>query len=644
MNTRQTTIWLSRFFPTLLSLASLVILSNSCNAQTNNTIEIRMQGTAGSESASLQVGGTTVKTWTATTSMASYTATTTLSGEIRVAFTNDASGRDLRVDYIVVNGAVRQAENQATNTGVYNNGCGSGSYSEWLHCSGYISFGNVGAATTSSAINSTASSTASCAAQGQQCNWYGTNYPLCVTTQSGWGYENQQSCISRTTCSGQPAPYGITGGSSCPVSSATSSSTATSVATTSSAPSSASSTSSSSSTSSNSQSDPLLPTGKENSGAGCFVPELASYANLPSIAALPNPFKSINGTTITSKYDWACRRQEVNKQVQLYELGEKPDPATAKVSAITSGNSISVTVQDAGKSISFNATIQLPTTGTAPYPAIIGMGGSSLNNTALLNRGIAVITFPNNDIAEQTDGSSRGKGKFYTLYGSNHGAGAMSAWAWGMSRLIDALEKTPAAKIDANHLGVTGCSRNGKGALVAGALDERFLLTIPQESGSGGSASWRVSDAQRSAGQNVQTLSEITGENVWFRSSFSQFNNTATKLPFDHHQLLGMVAPRALLVIENTSMEWLGNVSSYTAPIAAREIWLALGIGDRMGVSQIGNHNHCAFPASQQPEVDAFVDKFLKGISSANTNVVKTDGSFSVDRARWINWSTPNLQ
>lgn len=633
---------------------TLISLSISSFAQVNN-IEVRMLGASGSESVSLQVGGTTVMSWTPTTALASYTASTSLTGEVRVAFTNDATGRDVRVDYIVVNGSIRQAEDQPTNTGSYSGTCGGGSYSEWLYCSGYISFGSVGSVVTSSrssvasSITASSASSSACVSTAQKCNWYGTSYPLCVTTQSGWGWENQQSCISRTTCSGQPAPYGITGGSgSCPVSSVSSSSviassTPSSVSQTSSSRSSSSAPSSSSS-SSTSASDPLMPTGKENSGSGCYVPELPSYASLPTNAALPNPFKFINGTTIATKYDWACRRAEVNKQAQVYELGEKPDRATANVNASATNTNIAVTVQDAGKTISFNASIQLPTTGTAPYPAMITMGGSSLNNTALLNRGVAIINFPNNDIAEQTDGSSRGKGKFYTLYGTGHGAGAMSAWAWGVSRLIDALEKTPAAKIDASHLGMTGCSRNGKGALIAGATDERIMLTIPQESGSGGSALWRVSDAQRSAGQNVQTLSEITGENVWFRSSFSQFNNTANKLPFDHHQILGMVAPRALLVIENTSMEWLGNVSTYTGAIAAREIWLALGIGDRMGVSQVGNHNHCAFPASQQPEVDAFVDKFLKGTGNGNTNVVKTDGSFNVDRARWINWTTPNLQ
>ena len=384
--------------------------------------------------------------------------------------------------------------------------------------------------------------------------------------------------------------------------------------------------------------------GMENSGRDCFVPALPAYANLASsIAALPDPFRGLDGESISSKHDWTCRRAEVSKQAQYYELGEKPEPDTDAVTAAVVDNTITVTVEDNGSAIAFSATIQLPATGVAPYPAMIGMGGSSLNNTELLNRGIAVINFNNNDIAEQTNGSSRGRGKFYTLYGSNHGAGAMTAWAWGVSRLIDALEKTPDSQIDTRYLGVTGCSRNGKGALIAGALDERIALTIPQESGSGGSAAWRVSDAQKAAGQNVQTLSQIVTENVWFRSSFAQFSSTATRLPFDHHQVMGLVAPRALLVLENTSMEWLGNVSTYTAAVVAREIWIALGVTDHMAVSQLGGYWHCTLPESQQPLVDAFVDKFLKGITTADTDVVRTDGEYTVDRARWIDWETPGL-
>lgn len=75
-----------------------------------------------------------------------------------------------------------------------------------------------------SSVVSSSSSVSSVISTGQQCNWYGTLYPLCVTNTSGWGYENNKSCIARSTCAAQPAPYGIVdGGTSSSV--ATSSST-----------------------------------------------------------------------------------------------------------------------------------------------------------------------------------------------------------------------------------------------------------------------------------------------------------------------------------------------------------------------------------------------------------------------------------
>jgi arabinoxylan arabinofuranohydrolase len=109
-----------------------------------NSIVVRARGTAGTESVSLRIDNTNVATWTMTTSLQNYSASTNLTGAITVAFTNDATGRDVQVDYIVVNGQTRQAEAQSMNTGVWaNNSCGGGSLSEWLHCNGAIGFGNV---------------------------------------------------------------------------------------------------------------------------------------------------------------------------------------------------------------------------------------------------------------------------------------------------------------------------------------------------------------------------------------------------------------------------------------------------------------------------------------------------------------------
>jgi hypothetical protein len=104
---------------------------------------VRARGTAGGESISLRVNNSNVQTWTLGTGMQNYTATTSLSGGITVAFTNDGGSRDVQVDYITVNGSTRQSEAQSYNTGLYANGsCGGGSNSEWMHCNGAIGYGN----------------------------------------------------------------------------------------------------------------------------------------------------------------------------------------------------------------------------------------------------------------------------------------------------------------------------------------------------------------------------------------------------------------------------------------------------------------------------------------------------------------------
>jgi hypothetical protein len=73
-------------------------------------------------------------------------------------------------------------------------------------------------------------------------------------------------------------------------------------------------------------------------------------------------------------------------------------------------------------------------------------------------------------------------------------------------------------------------------------------------------------------------------------------------------------------------------------------IWEGMGIPDKMGFSQVGNHPHCAWDGSQQPEVTAYVEKFLVGGGTADTNVLKSDGGFTLDTARWIDWTVPTLQ
>jgi hypothetical protein len=388
--------------------------------------------------------------------------------------------------------------------------------------------------------------------------------------------------------------------------------------------------------------------------ADCVIPDLPVYADLEPVSKLPDPFLTMDGRRITRKSEWRCRRAEISRQVEAYQLGPRP-PAPDSIIGTLSDHGLSLVVRDAGREMSFTATIEFPATRDGPFPAMIVLGkGTGLDADATISGlGVAMIYLDNGRIAEQVNAGSRGKGEFYRLY-PGHEAGAMMAWAWGVSRLIDALEATPGMNIDANRVGVTGCSRNGKGAIVAGAFDDRIALTISQESGAGGSSLWRVADAHQQAwiagGKvpeygAVQTLAQIVTENVWFRDSFRQFAASATRLPFDQHMVMGLIAPRGLLVINNTDMFWLDRHGSHLGAIAAHRIWEALGVPDSMGTSGRGGHPHCT--DVPQPELDivaAYVSKFLLCEAHGDTSVLFTDANFPDTAGAWIDWDTPTLK
>lgn len=203
--------------------------NNDDNSGSNNSgsggIIVRAQGTNGDESISLRIGGSVVQTWTLSTNAQNYSYSGNASGEIEVEFTNDDTDRDVILDYVSVNDDTRQAEDMEYNTATYGNGeCGGGEYSETMHCSGVIGFGNTSGSVTTANTNTggdtnnnfntggnetpanpnnNSNSGASC-----QCDWYGSMYPVCQNS-SGWGWENNQSCISESTCNSQDGNGGL---------------------------------------------------------------------------------------------------------------------------------------------------------------------------------------------------------------------------------------------------------------------------------------------------------------------------------------------------------------------------------------------------------------------------------------------------
>lgn len=374
---------------------------------------------------------------------------------------------------------------------------------------------------------------------------------------------------------------------------------------------------------------------KEYTNDNFQLPGILPIDKLPEIATLPDPFAWADGSGRSTDFkDWKRHRFEIAHQLQHYELEMKPVTPRDSIEAILNNDTLRVIVHENGEVLLLTAPIKYPE-GNGPFPAIIGIGRSTgaLPEQLFDKRKIAQITFDFTQVMSHTQ--KRGNEPINRLYPEQTEMGSYCAWSWGISRLIDGLEKVEKkSRIDLSHLAISGCSFAGKMALFAGAFDERIALTIAQEPGGGGVNAWRVSETL----ENVETLGRTNY--AWFLESMRQFaGKNVNRLPIDHHELAALIAPRALLVLGNTDYEWLAEESNYVSCQAARMVWKAFGIEDRMGFSIQGGHMHCMLPKSQYPEVEAFIDKFLLGKTYVDTFVTKADMFEDMDYLKWMPWA-----
>lgn len=420
-----------------------------------------------------------------------------------------------------------------------------------------------------------------------------------------------------------------------------------------------------------------------NTGANYPAPTFPSFAQLPIIRPLPDPFVFADGTRDTSFSSWEKRRNEIKAAIEKYEIGPVPDCSDCTITANyvppvagSSTGTLTVNVTRNAKTLTLTSGVYIPQgMGSGPFPAVIPMeihlcfgtfcfgppsqpDYGSLPKSVFQGLPIATVGYVSTQVAAYnfSSPSNHTSDPFYQLYpnlcegicsgGSNHGEYA--AWSWGLSRLVDGMEiATHQAMnplpVDMTHLAVTGCSFAGKMALFAGAFDERIALTIAQENGGGGAPSWRVSH-EIEADTSVEDIHDTNYD--WFAGQMHQFTEDASyKEPVDHHELMAMVAPRALLETGNTDFYWLSNRSNYISARATQRIYNTFGIGDRFGFYIDGGHNHCATLPAEAPAISAFVSKFLLGNATTNTDVEVyptnpplTYDYTNLDYSRWTAW------
>jgi hypothetical protein len=188
--------------------------------------------------------------------------------------------------------------------------------------------------------------------------------------------------------------------------------------------------------------------------------------------------------------------------------------------------------------------------------------------------------------------------------------GTISAWAWGLSRIIDYFETDKT--IDGKKIAVFGHSRLGKTALWASALDQRIAAVYASCSGEMGAAL-----ARRDWGETVDDMTQNFP--YWFAANFQKYAGHWNDMPVDAHMLIALSAPRPVFITGGTADQWADPVGEFKAAVAAGPVYRLLGKND-LGTAELppldtpltkgdlGWHYHTGVHAATPADWKAFLE------------------------------------
>ena len=167
----------------------------------------------------------------------------------------------------------------------------------------------------------------------------------------------------------------------------------------------------------------------ENTGIKNPAPVLPGINELPVVKTLTDPFQWSDGSGRSTNFkDWSRRRAEIAREIEHYEIGEKPVVSKKDITANIVDDTLRVNVTVNGQTLTLKAKITYPA-GKGPFPAIIGIGRGtgSLPPTIFTSRNIAQIAFNFTQVMSHTQ--KRGNEPINKLYPDRTDMGAYCAWS-----------------------------------------------------------------------------------------------------------------------------------------------------------------------------------------------------------------------
>lgn len=148
--------------------------------------------------------------------------------------------------------------------------------------------------------------------------------------------------------------------------------------------------------------------------------------------------------------------------------------------------------------------------------------------------------------------------------------GTISAWAWGLSYVMDYFEKDPL--VDEKKVALHGVSRLGKTVLWTGARDQRFGMILASCSGEGGAAL-----SMRNYGETIGHMIAPTRYFYQFCGNRAKYGDAPQSSPIDAHMLIALIAPRPLLLQTGDNDGWSDPKGEFLAAVAAEPVYNLLG-------------------------------------------------------------------